>query len=54
VRRARRSAAGLTQSAARRGVVGRRGAVAVDGGGAGMVVTDDGALALHHGRERVR
>jgi hypothetical protein len=25
------------------------GAVAVDGGGAGTVVTDDGALALHHG-----
>jgi hypothetical protein len=31
------------------GAVGRRGAVAVDGGGAGMVVTDDGTLALHHG-----
>jgi hypothetical protein len=33
--------------------VGRRGAVAVDGGGAGAVVADDGALALHYGgRER--
>jgi hypothetical protein len=31
------------------GAVGRRGAVAVDGGGAGTVVADDGALALHHG-----
>jgi hypothetical protein len=40
---------GLTQSAARRGVVGRRGAVAVDGGGAGTVVADNGALALHYG-----
>jgi hypothetical protein len=34
------------------GAVGRRGAVAVDGGGAGTVVANDGALALHHrGRE---
>jgi hypothetical protein len=50
--RARRSMAGLTQSVVRRGVVGRRGAVAVDGGGAGTVVANDGALALHHrGRE---
>jgi hypothetical protein len=31
------------------GGVGRRGTVTVDGGGAGMVVADDGALALHHG-----
>jgi hypothetical protein len=31
------------------GAVGRRGAVAVNGGGAGMVVADDGALAQHHG-----
>jgi hypothetical protein len=50
VRRARRSVAGLTQSAARRGgAVGRCSAVAVDIGGAGTVVADDGALALHHG-----
>jgi hypothetical protein len=34
---------------ASRGAVGRCGAVAVDGGGAGTVVTDDGALALHPG-----
>jgi hypothetical protein len=48
--RARRSAAGLTQSVARRGgAVGQCGAVAVDGGGAGTVVADDRALALHHG-----
>jgi hypothetical protein len=33
--------------------VGRCGAVAFDGGGAGTVVTDDVALALHH-RERDR
>jgi hypothetical protein len=33
--------------------VGRRGAVAVNGGGAGAVVVDDEALALYHGeRER--
>jgi hypothetical protein len=33
--------------------VGRRGAVAVDGGGAGAVVANDRALALHYGgRER--
>jgi hypothetical protein len=33
--------------------VGRHGAVAVDGGEAGSVVIDDGALALYHrGRER--
>jgi hypothetical protein len=32
--------------------VERRGAVAVDGGETGSVVADDGALALHHGRER--
>jgi hypothetical protein len=52
--RARRSVAGLTQSVARRGgAVGRRSAVAIDGGGVGTVVADDGALALHHGeRER--
>jgi hypothetical protein len=31
------------------GAVGRRGAVAIDGGGAGTVVIDDGTLALHHG-----
>jgi hypothetical protein len=31
------------------GAVGLRGAVAVDGSGAGTVVADDGALALHHG-----
>jgi hypothetical protein len=31
------------------GSVGRRGMMAVDGGGAGTVVVDDGALALHHG-----
>jgi hypothetical protein len=31
------------------GAVGRHSMVAVDGGGAGTVVTDDGALALHHG-----
>jgi hypothetical protein len=50
VRRARRSAVGLTQSAAHGGgAVGRRGMMAVDGGGAGTVVVDDGALALHHG-----
>jgi hypothetical protein len=29
--------------------VGRCGVVAVNGGGAGTVVTDDGALAVHHG-----
>jgi hypothetical protein len=52
-RRARRSAAGLTQLVARRWSSGRRGVVAVDGGGAGAVVADDRALALHHGgRER--
>jgi hypothetical protein len=35
------------------GAVGWRGAVADDGGEAGSVATDDGALALHHGeRER--
>jgi hypothetical protein len=36
--------------------VGRRSAVAVDGGGAGTVVADDGALALHHevGESEVR
>jgi hypothetical protein len=53
---ARRSAAGLTQSAGRRGggAVGRRSAVAVHGSGAGTVVADDGALALQQGRERVR
>jgi hypothetical protein len=41
---------------ARQGAVGRRGAVAVDGSGAGTVVTDDGALALHHreGESEVR
>jgi hypothetical protein len=33
--------------------VGRRGAVAVDGGEAGSVATDDRALALQH-RERER
>jgi hypothetical protein len=33
--------------------VGRRGAVAFDGGGACTVVVDDVALALHH-RERER
>jgi hypothetical protein len=33
--------------------VERRDAVVIDGGGAGVVVTDDGALALHH-RERER
>jgi hypothetical protein len=50
-RRARRSVVGLTQSAANQGGggVGRRGAMAVDGGGASTVVADDGALALHHG-----
>jgi hypothetical protein len=31
------------------GAVGRCGVVAVDSGGAGMVVTDGWALALHHG-----
>jgi hypothetical protein len=47
---ARRLAAGFTQSVARRGgAVGQHSAVAVDGGGAGTVVADDGALALHHG-----
>jgi hypothetical protein len=35
------------------GAVGRRGAVAVNGGGAGAVVVDDGALALYH-EERER
>jgi hypothetical protein len=52
VHRAGRSAAGLTQSAARQGgggAVGRHNAVAVNGGGVGTVVTNDGALALHHG-----
>jgi hypothetical protein len=51
VHRAGRSAAGLTQSAARQGgwAVGRHSAVVVDGGGVGTVVTNDGALALHHG-----
>jgi hypothetical protein len=35
------------------GAVGRHGVVAVNGGEACTVVTDDGALALHHGeRER--
>jgi hypothetical protein len=29
--------------------VGRCDAVAVDGGGAGTVVTDDATLVLHHG-----
>jgi hypothetical protein len=29
--------------------VERRGALVVDGGEAGSVATDDGALALHHG-----
>jgi hypothetical protein len=48
---ARRSAARLTQSAAHRGggAVGRRGAVMVDGSGAGTVAADNGALVLHHG-----
>jgi hypothetical protein len=33
--------------------VGRRGTVAVDGGGARTVVADEAALVLHHGgRER--
>jgi hypothetical protein len=32
--------------------VGRRGTVVVDGGGAGAVVTDNEALALHHGGEK--
>jgi hypothetical protein len=38
------------------GAVGRHGVVAVDDGGAGTVVTDDGALALHHreGESEVR
>jgi hypothetical protein len=50
VRRERRLVAGLTQSVARQEGGGQWcGAVAVDGGGAGTVVTDDGALALHHG-----
>jgi hypothetical protein len=31
------------------GAVRRRGTVAVGDGGAGTVVADDGALALHHG-----
>jgi hypothetical protein len=50
VRRARRSEAGLTQIATHRWGSGaaRRGVVAVDGGEAGSVATDDGALALHH------
>jgi hypothetical protein len=34
--------------------VGRRSVVAFDGGEAASVVTDDGALALHHGGERER
>jgi hypothetical protein len=50
---ARRSVAGLTQSATHRGGGGsgmaRRNMVVVVCGGAGTVVTDDGALALHHG-----
>jgi predicted Rossmann-fold nucleotide-binding protein len=29
--------------------VGQRGVVVVDGGGAGTMVADDGALARHHG-----
>jgi hypothetical protein len=53
VRRARRSEAGLTQIA--RASVGQWGGahtMAFDGGEAGSVVTDDGALALHHRGER--
>jgi hypothetical protein len=49
VRRARRSEAGLTQIA--RASVGQWGGAHVmagDGSEAGSVVTDDGALALHH------
>jgi hypothetical protein len=49
--RARRSTAGLTQSATCRGggAVERRSEVAVNSSGEGTVVIDDGALALHHG-----
>jgi hypothetical protein len=38
------------------GAVGWHDAVAVNGGGAGTVVADDGALALHHveGESEVR
>jgi hypothetical protein len=39
-----------------RGAVGWHDAVAVNGGGAGTMVADDGALALHHveGESEVR
>jgi hypothetical protein len=47
--RATRAEAGLTQTMARRWVVGRRCAVAFGGGGASTVVADNAAQVPHHG-----